>query len=184
MILLDMDGVLCDFLGATLRLFDADDRLASWPAGTWDVEPVLGITTAELWGRIDEQGMGFWAELPEYPWAAELVAALERIDDVVISTAPSRSHHSAAGKMIWLDRHFGGRFRGRYMMGSRKELMARPEVCLVDDRDENVRKFRKAGGAAVLVPQPWNAGHWITGPKVGLIAGALHGWADSRKAAA
>jgi hypothetical protein len=174
MIFLDMDGVLCDFVGAALRLFDASPLLATWPAGEWDVAKVLGVTDAEFWGRIDAQGQGFWAELPEYPWASQLVDFLERIGEVVICTTPSAAHYSAAGKVIWLERHFGGRFARRYVMvrdepespskrapwAYSKAMLARSGVCLVDDNDRNVERFKTHGGRAVLVPQPWNGLHY------------------------
>jgi len=39
-----------------------------------------------------------------------------------------------------------------------KEKLAAPCRLLIDDRSENVKAFRDAGGSAILVPRPWNDG--------------------------
>jgi hypothetical protein len=59
-----------------------------------------------------------------------------------------------------------------------KEIFAMPGVALVDDRDDNVRKFRDAGGEAVLLPALHNSAHCLRrdpmlAVRQGLAAAAL-----------
>ena len=46
--------------------------------------------------------------------------------------------------------------RNDYQIGPRKELNAKSGAILIDDSDDNIRKYREAGGTAILFPQPWN----------------------------
>lgn len=159
MILLDMDGVIVDFVGAALRLHDQDVEatLATWPRGEWNVAKVLGVSTNVFWSKIDEAGEDWWATLPEYPWADELIAAVEESQrGWVFATSPSRFHGSASGKVRWMQKKFGSGFRG-YMLGEHKNLFARREAILIDDNEEAVKRFRAEGGGAVLFPRPWNS---------------------------
>jgi len=157
----DMDGVLCDLTGPALRVHGREELAAAWPRGTYLLSEALQVSEAELWGPIDACGTSFWAELPRLPWAEGLIGILHRLGEVVIASSPTRSHYSAAGKMLWLERHFGGSVAGpmNFMLGARKELLARPGTVLIDDSDQNVDRFKAAGGNAILVPQPWNRLH-------------------------
>ena len=43
-VIFDMDGVLTDFVSATLTLHGRAGALATWPAGERDIPAVLGIS--------------------------------------------------------------------------------------------------------------------------------------------
>jgi len=148
--LLDMDGVIVDFIGGVGRLFDADlSNITEW------LRPEdLGLTTSEFWNAIDDKGMGFWEDLDELPWTQELIDLLGK-DNFVISTSPSFSPESVYGKVRWLKRRFGYNFKN-YMIGEHKHLMAKSGLVLIDDYESNVEKFREAGGDAIMFPQLWN----------------------------
>jgi 5'(3')-deoxyribonucleotidase len=162
-ILVDMDGVLCDFVGAALDLHRRGDALITWPLGEYDIAAVLGMTENQFWLPID-LSMAFWSTIPACPWFADLVALL---DDTgipwTVATSPSFCPQSAAGKLQWLQRHFCRDFRA-YMMGPHKPLLALPDTVLIDDCDRNVDAFREAGGRAILFPQPWNKLHFLAEP--------------------
>lgn len=174
MILMDMDGVMVDFVGGAARLFDRDveELMESWPAGQFDICPVLGVSATQFWSRIDRAGEEWWAYLEDYPWTRDLIEMMSVHDGgFVISTSPSRSCHSSSGKVRWLQSRFGGSFRG-YMLGEHKHLMAKPGAILVDDNEVSVLKFREHGGEAVLFPQPWNSLGRVVDP-LGYLAGEL-----------
>ncbi len=156
-IFLDMDGVLCDFAGESLRLHNRPDIIDNWPKGEWDIAKMIGITDADFWEAIDLGGLDWWADLPAYPWARDLCEMCESFAPVCISTSPSQHHGSSAGKVLWLQRFFGTHFRA-YMLGEHKSFLAQPGRVLVDDSDKNISSFVLAGGHAALVPQPWNSG--------------------------
>ena len=149
LILLDMDGVLTDFAAGVCKLFGkkppgSDDRGRS-------VAEVAGINPGLMWRRIDEAGARFWSELEPTPFANELVTMCRKVGEVVIATSPSSDPGAAAGKVAWLQRRFGKRFRD-FAITPRKELLAAPGRLLIDDTPKHVDAFRAAGGAAVLVP--------------------------------
>jgi hypothetical protein len=162
-----MDGVLCDFIGPAAALHGRDARALDWAAGRGldlaaQTSKVFGLGLDDFWRPIHSAGEKFWAELELTPWAsgrAGLVASAMRLDDCVVLSRPSSCPTSAAGKALWLRRHFDGRFAvpSGAILAARKELLAGPGRVLIDDDDRNVAAWRAAGGAAVLLPQPWNA---------------------------
>lgn len=158
-ILLDMDGVIVNWVGGACRLFDVDqDELeANW-GDQWGIHAALDITEAELWHRIDAAGIEFWSELEPLPWLNELWALCNKLGSTFILTSPSQSHQSPAGKVLWMNKHLadGDVFRD-FLMGKHKDLCARPGSLLIDDRDSNCEKFVAAGGRAIVFPRVWNS---------------------------
>jgi len=159
-----MDGVLTDFVRATLALHGRTEALENWPAGERDVPAVLGISRTEYWRLIDEQGADFWAGLAPFPWFEELVALVREFGPMSILTAPSLAPACLDGKVQWLYNHFpkvrGKRFTD-FIIGPQKHLLAQRGRVLIDDAQSNVDAFRAAGGEAILFPQPWNANHAV-----------------------
>lgn len=153
-----MDGVLVDFVSAAVRLHGHAPRLTDWPIGVWDVHTVLGITITEFWGKIETHGAAFWSELEPYPWSVELFERLREIAPVTIASSPNRDPHCLAGKVLWLQKRFGRKFRD-FLIGPPKHLLARPGSVLIDDSPGMIREFREAGGHGILFPQPWNENH-------------------------
>jgi len=154
MIFLDMDGVLCDFVSAAMRVHGREFVASEWPKGEWDIAKVLGISVGEFWRKINNTD-GFWVMLDRYPWSSSLYLELWAMDKVVIATAPSRCPSSYSGKRIWLDKRS---IDSHVMFGSSKHLMAAPGRILIDDGQHNIDAWKAAGGQAILFPQPWNNG--------------------------
>jgi len=157
-ILLDVDGVLADFVGGVCRAFDRDPKqvIDAWPAGTYDVVNALGITKREFWSRLDGLGAGFWDELEVYPWATEFYERLSDYAPVTLLTSCSRDPGSAAGKVSWIKRLFGKDFRS-YLIGPDKIACAHPGALLIDDYERNTSEIEDAGGNSVLFPRVWNS---------------------------
>lgn len=155
----DMDGVLCDFVSAAMRVHGATFEPSAWPAGIDDLAGLLGLTLPAFWREIDrfEEQHGFWSRLKAYPWVTDLVAMAEPFG-FTVATSPSRDPFCASGKIQWLKRHLGESF-GAFMVGPQKELLAAPGRVLIDDRDESIERFQQAGGQGILFPQPWNTNH-------------------------
>jgi len=162
-ILLDLDGVCVDFVGAACRLHGRTFDETVWPPGEYDIAEVLGIGDEEFWEVIHRQGVDFWRGLEAYPWFVRLHRELQRRGRVYFVTSPSRSPHSAAGKMLWLKERFGETFKD-FVLTRRKHLLSRADCVLIDDSDRNVREFERHGsGSGVLFPQRWNSGHGQAG---------------------
>lgn len=158
-ILLDVDGVLADFMGAALHAHSANVRLEDWPKGHWGIADVLGISEEDFWKPIDNYD--FWVSVPLICGAWEFVDKLAHLAPVTFCTVPSKSAACAAAKITWLRQHFGEKFGSCYMIGGAKHLFAKPGRLLIDDNDMNVQNFRKEEGAAYLFPRVWNQG-WKT----------------------
>jgi hypothetical protein len=169
-ILIDLDGVLCDFVRGALELHGGLDRLPDWPPGRRDIHAVLGISKSQFWGRIDETD-GFWEGLAPYPWKDALLTESRRYAPFSIATSPAFHHGCATQKVAWMRRHLRRDFTD-FLIGSQKWLMARPGSVLIDDSDRNVDEFRAHGGHAILFPQPWNSLHAIS-DRMGYLAAEL-----------
>ena len=168
-IFLDLDGVLADWLSPAVRAHgrDPDEVLAAWPASTYDLAKVLGVSTNALWKPIHAQGAAFWEQLEPYPWVHDMVRGCQEFAPTTILTSPSLDPMAAAGKVAWMQRVLGRDFRD-FLIGPDKPSCARPGAVLIDDRDSGCEDFIAAGGNAVVFPQPWNSLRSIamaTGPR-------------------
>lgn len=168
-IYLDMDGVLTDFVGATAKLFNFEgDIYSQWihlldkynVKDKYSIEGVLSITTDNLWSTIDRAGITFWSRMAYYNWAFILYEELEKYGDVIILTSPSLSVNSWAGKVQSIQTEFGHRFEDFILCPSLlKSKLANINSILIDDSEANISAFTKAGGKAILLPQPWNSAY-------------------------
>jgi 5'(3')-deoxyribonucleotidase len=96
--------------------------------------------------------------LKVYPWANDLVKFAENMagpENVSFLTKPVLDPYCAAGKTMWVQKHFPNYSR-RLLIGSCKEMCASIDSVLVDDDDKNIEAFEKYGGHGILFPQPWN----------------------------
>lgn len=151
--LLDCDGVLCDFVSGAIQVhriknYSHDD------VKHWDFFQDWGMSAEEFYNWC--RGYEFWFNLKPYDWAAWLVEEIG-LDNFIISTAPTMDPTCVQAKLDWLYEHFKIPMTN-IMVGSRKELMAKSGLVLIDDSPKNVEKFREHGGSAILFPQPWNGG--------------------------
>ena len=154
-VLLDVDGVLVNFVDAVRRIHLPID--GEWPPEVWDLHLCLGTTESDMWRRIDANGEKFWVDLEDYPWADSLVDTVKRsVDEWYIATSPSRNPLCASGKVRWIQSKFGSTFTD-FFLGSNKFVMANSRTVLIDDRESNIEHFREAGGYGILFPQPWNS---------------------------
>lgn len=163
-ILLDMDGVLVDFVGGAF----------AWHGKTipdavpWSIWEAMGLSEREFWEPL---GYDFWANLGWTEDGQDLVERLEEMAgtaNIAILSSPCLTAGCAEGKLAWIKRHVP-QFSRQYLLGPAKEFAASPDRVLVDDYWHNVEKFRKCGGAAVMVPRQWNAlAHLCSGQKTDL----------------
>lgn len=170
---LDLDGVLCDFLGGICQ---AHGRAGYLPT-TWDFyRDEWGMAARDFWMPADDPD--FWASLDWTPEGQAILAACEAAvgaEQVYILTS-GRAAPAAAGKTVWVKRELGRDYLDRLIIAHHKQLCAGPGRVLVDDADHNVDAFEGAGGCAVLVPRAWNrlgAGDAVEAVRAGLDAARL-----------
>jgi 5'(3')-deoxyribonucleotidase len=158
-ILLDMDGVLSDFLSGAIKVlnkkFNKTITLEQYVKefGCWETYDYFGITPKEFWDAIGEEEH-FWLNLKPIPWAKDLYKALDQIGEVTIVTSPSLDPQCIVEKYQWLSKYLGVG-TDKVFMGTRKYLLAGNGI-LIDDYFKNVESFKEAGGKAILVPSVWN----------------------------
>jgi len=153
-ILLDMDGVFYDWIGEVCRVLGVDTAQPKYRQ-TMKKDPsafdkmvgrsIIDRTVASL-------GSDFWVKIPMFPWANDLYKALKPLGEITFLTDPRYYLDSPKGKMIAIRRDFK---TDSIMIGSKKHLCAVPHSILIDDKVENIKKFRKASGAAFLWPNQY-----------------------------
>jgi len=168
-ILVDMDGVLVDWVRATCLLFERDPEevYENWDSQHKGLHRQLGITIDEMFSRIDALGTDFWSGLPDFAWTTEMLAWLDDVCDEYgvpwyICSSPSRHPTSLSGKKMWIDRKLQA--KRRFILTPQKHLLADEAHLLIDDRESNIKAFVEGGGRGVLFPAPWNRRRAIKDP--------------------
>lgn len=163
-IFIDMDEVLCDFIGGVCRVLGLTrGELEPYrQPGEWEVVSSLdrwdrerggaGFDLDRFWEVIHAGGEQFWVDLDRLPWFDDVLAVVEHFTkEWYVLSAPSRDPVCQIGKIRWLQKHIDGKF-DRYLLTPHKYLLANSESVLIDDRFENVAKFMNHGGYGCLFP--------------------------------
>lgn len=155
--LLDMDGILMDFVSAASRVHNLGDIYANPKMyGVWDFAKHTPLTPQQFWWPL---GLDFWANLEPMQDAHEILELLHKYfnpDEICILSSPCLNHECVPGKLRSITKHFP-QFERRFLFGPRKEFCAHPGNVLIDDGDHNVDAFEAHGGKAILVPRIWNS---------------------------
>jgi 5'(3')-deoxyribonucleotidase len=155
-IFVDMDGVLTDFVGSVCKLFNYND---AWPYGEYDINKVIGQS---IWPRLEQEGRKFWSEMDKTDECNDLMSMLVG-KDYYICTSPTMDPQSAAGKLEWLRKYFPHAFKNRrFVITPWKHFLTGTGNVLIDDSDDQIASWKKAGGIGILLPRPWNALHGET----------------------
>lgn len=162
-ILLDQDEVLTDFVSAACQIHGTTRALMlpNWPHEQWSiVEPLAKtlsrpLSNTQFWAPIHNNEQ-FWLDLLPTPWCDQLwQLCRSHSSEVHIVSSPAMCDTSYTGKVKWLKKKFGQSF-DNFILSPHKHLLAKPSAVLIDDRDENCRKFVRAGGKAILFPSHGN----------------------------
>jgi len=164
-ILLDIDGVLADFVSSSLKLFNREDL----EIDRWDFYEQLGISSQDFWSHIDKQGFQFWRDVPKTHFADKFIWTLRKhglLENTILCSSPSLSSSSAKGKLEWIQKNYSD-FSRRYMLTPNKFLL-QGNFSLIDNSDENCEKFHRNNPFAEYfkVPQPWNSAKMFIGTRV------------------
>jgi 5'(3')-deoxyribonucleotidase len=182
---LDCDGVYADFVTGVLEKmgipFPGYDK---WPWGrVFDIFPLVGSNWKEASKHCDA---AFWANLPWMPDGEDILAEVEkrfRPNETMILTKPMDHDGSYTGKAEWVTTNMPD-FRRRLVPTHipKSEFAHSFNCLLIDDSQENVDKYIAAGGAAILVPRPYNQNEAVfnKGPKevVAYVASRMDKWID------
>ena len=109
-ILLDLDGVIVDFLKGAQALHgksypghphDPQTQVEQTP---WAIEPIWGLSPQELWAPLDRS---FWSNLEPLPGMSAIISELETRfgeENICLLTSPIRTDGCIDGKMDWITR--------------------------------------------------------------------------------
>jgi hypothetical protein len=155
-IYLDMDGVATQWWESASKLFPSAVVPPTGPL-SYLVEGHFKCTSDDITRVINEQGVAWWATLPEYPWFDDLYSALLGTrKELIFLTASGHYPHGATGKVIWLQDRFGCTFDS-FVITRLKHKLANKSAVLIDDSEKMCESFKNAGGNVVLFPQRWNS---------------------------
>lgn len=156
-VLLDVDGVLADFLEAARRVTGLPLE-----GQEYDVfKPLTVVQRVAAWEKIVQPGVV--SGMQPMPGALAAVQALEGMADVhVVTTAPDVAVfpfaiHWHRERLEWLHRVFG--IEADRVTFTKQKHLVRGDV-FIDDRPQNVRRWARANPEkrAILFGAPYNVG--------------------------
>lgn len=161
-VLLDCDGVLADFTGGILRVYNEryGTDFSHEDITDWDMAHCLGVPNRTIYGIASEPG--FCANLKPLPGAEQALDDLNKIADVYCVTSPIHSSkHWMYERTEWLSSR-GVPYR-RIIQGSAKHIIVGD--VFIDDKPRSVQQWvyarnkrlgRTDGDGAFLWAQPYN----------------------------
>jgi hypothetical protein len=129
----DMDGVLVDFEKGYKDLTGVE--------ASYDTNP------EEFWEPITRAGAAFWIKLQWMPDGKQLWEYIKPYSPELLS-APSREESSRIGKFTWVKRNIPGT-KLILRSAERKQEFATPNSILIDDRADNIQRWKDAGGIGI-----------------------------------
>jgi len=161
--LLDVDGVLADFLSPVMtkmnEITGADVKYDD--VTTWKVEDVYSFYDDKagdlIWEIIKQPG--FCESLKMYPGADDFVYHLSKMFDVYFVTAPCDSPTWVAERNIWLCSHLGEEYVKKTVYTKNKHLVKGD--LFIDDSFNNCTEWQESFPTmtSVLWTQPYNKQH-------------------------
>lgn len=170
-VLLDVDGVLADFLTPALDVIERLTGIRYDPAQitTWDIFDTVGKEWEQPFFEACNT-RGFAASLSVYPGAQEGVTALREVAEVYIVTSPLNHNPTwTYERELWLKEHFG--IPANRIVHTSAKFLCRGDA-LVDDRPHNIQRWNEEHPEkqGLLWDASWNR------TETGLIR--VLGWAD------
>lgn len=167
-LLLDLDGVVVDFIGAAYELFFERTGVLYHPQDLKQ-HSIAGHIGQAHYDQMEEMfnEPGFFLGLKPYPGALDHVNGLiDEGHEVFICTSPTMMKHPTTGKRVvngkcaeekfaWVHDHLP-RLTRRVSVSSDKHLFRAD--ALLDDGDHNIIPWAEAHAdkLAVVIEQPWN----------------------------
>jgi hypothetical protein len=128
----DMDGVLCDFEEAFQEL--TGDSVEHFRATH---------KQQDMWDLMGEQEPEFWGKMPWMPDGEELWEYIRTFKPTIL-TSPFLTKNCHIGKYDWCGENLGPEIE--VIINKDKYKHADSKSILIDDREDVLEKWRKAGG--------------------------------------
>lgn len=190
-ILLDMDGVISDFIGGLIKLFGLPGDYLQATFGDaivpWSLDEIFpGRSKRDIMSLCDEE---FWSSLEPYPWATELVKGcidLVGPKNVMFCSCPGHYdqrmfYPTVVGKIRWLGKVFPD-YDCDICFSCQKHILATPNSILVDDSPLQCDLFSRYGGCGILFPQLWNERRpiYLSGRQLDYVLSEISSCVDPR----
>ena len=171
-VLLDMDGVLVNFVGGLVKKYELGENLRSYISKQFGTDQKCPAHLEELFPMLKIDGgfyntlyPNFWANLDPTPWAFSLFNYFLLRPDISVYLCTSAGYlghanqdffrNAVLGKEQWIVKYFPSMAK-RTIFAYDKTPLANGNL-LIDDQESNVSKFEKA----ILCPAPWNDNYEI-----------------------
>ena len=177
-IVIDLDDVLNDFSITALGIVgcevegprDFDSWNPDWGfdiiAAANNLHKTITFKKKSFWNLFTAKN---WANMPKSEeFHAILDMSMKLVGtNILILTSPicgpdvsiTATTNCLKGKYRWIKKHLPTFLHQSFSLSPAKHFCASPDTLLIDDSDENVEKFRRFGGNAILFPRPWNKNH-------------------------
>ena len=168
-ILLDMDGVLVDFIGGLVRHLKLGRGVRSYIKKRFGTKQQCPYDLTELFDCSDDDlsealTVDFWANLKPTPWCKKLIEEICPSGSTFLCTSAGclgdehepYFRNAILGKERWIVKHLPVAFREQVIFAQWKTLLASGNI-LIDDTES----WRLFFPDMVLVPAPWNANYNI-----------------------
>lgn len=132
----DMDGVLCDFDGRFVEIFNYSP-----------LSFISKFGSDKFISAIDHYGHKFWSEMGWTGIGPYLWSQIKDYNPIILSN-PSKFNSSRHGKSQWIKTNIGDY---DYILRPDKESMANESSMLLDDLIDNIDKFNQNGGIGVRI---------------------------------
>jgi 5'(3')-deoxyribonucleotidase len=157
-ILVDVDGVLVDFVGKLLDMLKAEGAIAEAirveDVTQWDISQCLGIDWRTINAIVHRSG--FVEKLPVYLGAGAFLSELRALVNVTAVTSPyTGAPHWIGERIDYLVERLGFE-PNQICVWSQKERVAGD--VLIDDAAHNAKAFATTGRPVALINRPWNVG--------------------------
>lgn len=180
-VFIDMDGVLVDFIGGMLRVFEAGPHvIIPQSRKCWDW---LGLTESEWVSALYSQGVNFWRDLP---WTSFGMQIIETVSEIwhpsqisLLSKPMVGCETSYTGKALWVAKHLPG-WADRLVLTQHKDHLARSGRLLIDDCRDTLENWKFSNGTSLTVPGVGNESYpLLRDQSLGtLLDAAIRGAAD------
>lgn len=141
-IYVDMDGVLTNF-DKQFSLLNQDTLFPK--------EFIAQYGEEKFWDLINKEGIKFWHLMEWNPGGMKLINFLLKNfnpKNIILLTTPSYEIESKIGKHLWIKDQLHNKFK--VIFSFNKEEYATPNNILIDDRNENIKKWNGANGIGIL----------------------------------
>lgn len=158
-IYLDVDGVICHWTRQAMIYGgidpDSPEAIEAELDGGFPAFEALFGGRDHLDAVVKDGGRKFWLEIPEFPWAKELVKAVKRFADnqnaalAFLTSAGQWAEVAASAKFEYLNLRWP---EIPVIVCKQKYLVAANDKFLIDDFHENVNRFKHGGGSGLTWP--------------------------------